>query len=352
MKTLKMRTCGGSTPILKGLPSALLATSLASLMTTPIAVSALVGPASSLYLPLRTLTCLQTRPSTSDYLSSIDTQNVASSPVATSTNATAVSTSQTRPKRMPAFPRSVYPLATDEERLEHNFISFIDNTVVSSYSQVTRLVEPRAYARADQFNNDMSDVPPTIDDIATPPSRYGHVATFLAWNRLPARIVVGAMAYLIFPYTIQFLEGITKDVTYDQLATLVNTFLPGVSIVLGTYFSLTLSILYDRFARIQQTVSLEAAFLALTCQNLLDLFFDDANSAVEGAQCVADQIRILVRESRGRETMGVIYSDPYARILKLVTEQDRESRRMRSLDSVSALVKSKDTLRFLRRQYL
>lgn len=248
---------------------------------------------------------------------------------------------------MPAFPRSVYPLATDEESIEHNFISFIDNSFVSPYSQVTRLVEPRAYARADQFNNDMSDVPPTIDDIAAPPSRYGSLATFLAWNRLPARFIVGAMSYLIFPYTIHFLEIITQDVTNDQLTTLVNTFLPGVSIVLGTYFSLTLSILYDRFARIQQTASLEAALLALTCQNLLDLFHDDAHAAVEGAQCVADQIRVLVRESRGRETMGIIYSDPYARILKLITKQDRESRRIPSLDSVSTVNKNRNMLYFL-----
>jgi len=245
-----------------------------------------------------------------------------------STNVT--SSTATNSKRKSAFPSSTYSLAVDEERLKYNFVSFIDYTL-EPYSQVTRLVEPRFYARSDQFDRNMMDVQPTIEDLAPPPSLYNSYGEFLAWNKLPARAVVGTMAYFIFPWIVQLLQAIiTDDESAEALLSMVNTSLPGVSIVLGTYFSLTLSILYDRFSRLQETVALEASLLALTFQNLLDLFAQDDEAAVEGAQCIADQIRTLVRESRGRELMSVIYSDPYSRILQLVQERNQSG----NLDSV------------------
>lgn len=239
----------------------------------------------------------------------------------------------TREAQKRSFPKSAYHLAKDEENLRYNFISFIDHTL-DPYSQIARLVEPRVYARPDQFERDNTDVPPTIDDVAPPPSLYGPVATFLAWNRIPARAVVGALSYLSFPLIISLLDDATQNVEGDTLTTLVNTFLPGVSIVLGTYFSLTLSILYDRLSRMQRTVSSEASLLAMAFLNLMDLFDDDPDAAVESAQCVADQIATLVRESRGREIMRVIYSDPYSRILRLVKDRDQAG----NLNSVRYLV--------------
>jgi len=239
----------------------------------------------------------------------------------------------TREAQKRSFPKSAYHLAKDEENLKYNFISFIDHTL-EKYTQIARLVEPRVYARPDQFERDNTDVPPTIDDVAPPPSLYGPVATFLAWNRIPARAVVGALSYLSFPLIISLLDDATQNVEGDTLTTLVNTFLPGVSIVLGTYFSLTLSILYDRLSRMQRTVSSEASLLAVAFLNLMDLFHDDPDAAVEGAQCVADQIATLVRDSRGREIMRVIYSDPYSRILRLVKDRDQAG----NLDSVRNLV--------------
>jgi len=49
---------------------------------------------------------------------------------------------------------------------------------------------------------------------------------------------------------------------------------------------------------------------------------------------VADQIRTLVRGSRGQELMGVMYSDPYARILELIEE--REYRLMQESNDLGA----------------
>eukprot|EP00562_Extubocellulus_spinifer_P034565 CAMPEP_0178698966 /NCGR_PEP_ID=MMETSP0699-20121125/10817_1 /TAXON_ID=265572 /ORGANISM="Extubocellulus spinifer, Strain CCMP396" /LENGTH=527 /DNA_ID=CAMNT_0020345059 /DNA_START=2279 /DNA_END=3859 /DNA_ORIENTATION=+ len=226
---------------------------------------------------------------------------------------------RTRRRRNAAYPESAYHLAKDEANLRHSFISFIDHSIGSRYTQVERMVEPRTYARPDQFTKEYRDVPPTIADVAPPPSLYGPTAKFLAWNDLPARLIVGGMSYFAFPYIVESVTTALGDsINHEALAELVGNFMPSVSIILGTYFSLTLGILYERKRRIQETVALEAAALSRTSLNLLDLFADDAEAAVQAAQCIVDQINILVRDSRGREVMGVIYSDPYARINHLL----------------------------------
>jgi len=73
-----------------------------------------------------------------------------------------------RKKREPAFPRRAYPLLKDEREIKHNFISFIDQSMFSEYSQTVRLVEPRLYARPDQFRKENLGRQPTIKDVAEP----------------------------------------------------------------------------------------------------------------------------------------------------------------------------------------
>lgn len=234
-------------------------------------------------------------------------------------------------ERLPPFPASAYSnLVQEEENLGHNYISFIDQSILKAYSQQTRLIEPRRYALPDQFSKKNANVPPTVDDVAMPQTEYGPIAIAFAWNGLPARAVVGSASYLAFPFLIELLDraingGVTggTDTAVDmlELSKLVDSFLPGVAIVLGTYFSLTISILYERLTKLTEAVNAESSQLALTLINLLHLFEDaDPEAAIEGAQCVADQVRVLVHDSRGRETVGLIYSDPYARILRLLKD--------------------------------
>ena len=228
------------------------------------------------------------------------------------------------PKRKPPFPAEAYSLAAEEEQFVHNYVSFIDQSILQSYSQQTRLIEPRRYALPDQFLKKNADKPPTIDDVAMPKTNYDSIAIFFAWSGLPARMVVGSASYLAFPYIISFLQEAITGVDHSELSKLIDSFLPGVAIVLGTYYSLTISILYDRFARLQEAVNTEAATLSLTLENLVHLLEDDEEAVVQGAQCIADQVRALVFDSRGRETMRVIYGDPYARILRLLKELDKD----------------------------
>lgn len=230
-------------------------------------------------------------------------------------------------KRPPYPPESYASLAAKEEGFSHSYISFIDKTLLQIYSQQTRLIEPRRYALKDQFLKKNAGKPPTIDDVAMPKTNYGPIASFFAWSGLPARLVVGSASYLAFPYVISFLQEAITGVDHTELSKLIDSFLPGVAIVLGTYFSLTISILYDRFARLQEAVNTEAAILSLTLENLVHLLEDDEEALVQAAQCIADQVQALVFDSRGRETMRVIYSDPYARILRVIKEKDKDERR-------------------------
>lgn len=86
----------------------------------------------------------------------------------------------------------------------------------------------------------------------------------------------------------------------------------------GTFISLTLSILYNRQRDIQDNVAIECALLTTITRSLLSLFRDYKDQAIEAGQCAADQVRTLVRSSRGAELMLLMYSDPYARMLELV----------------------------------
>lgn len=77
---------------------------------------------------------------------------------------------QFRQRRNPSFPRDAYSLEKDEQALKHNYISFIDQSIFSEYSQTVRLVEPRMYARPDQFRKENLARPPAVEDVAEPAS--------------------------------------------------------------------------------------------------------------------------------------------------------------------------------------
>jgi hypothetical protein len=109
----------------------------------------------------------------------------------------------------------------------------------------------------------------------------------------------------------------------DQLADITSKFGPGVSILYGTFISLTLSILYERQKDIQNDAAVEASLLALITRNLLNIFRCDRALSIEVGQSCADQIRLLAKGSRGSELLAIMYSDPYARMLEII--QDRES---------------------------
>jgi hypothetical protein len=183
----------------------------------------------------------------------------------------------------------------------------------------TRLLVERAYALPGPFAAENMTMPPSLEDLAIRPREPFEGF----WIGTPARLLSFGGAYLVFPLLTQFLDHFVT-MAPEQLDEITSKFAPGISILYGTFVSLTLSILYTRQRDIQGNVALECSFLVLMTRNLLSVFKYNKEKAIEAGQCAADQIRTLVRSSRGAELMLLMYSDPYARMLELIEIQEEE----------------------------
>jgi len=74
------------------------------------------------------------------------------------------------------------------------------------------------------------------------------------------------------------------------------------------YFSLTISILYERFAKLQETVAGEASLLTLTdvSKSTLSVCLEPKCGHFSSA---VDQFHILAVDNRSGKTMAVIYNE-------------------------------------------
>lgn len=188
---------------------------------------------------------------------------------------------------------------------------------VADSARRTRLLKSRCYATPSAFAAANITLPPSLKDLDRGPPTKSE--TF--WISTPARLLSLAASIGAFP---SIIEALDKFVTMppEQLNEIASTFGPGISIIYGTFVSLTLSVLYNRQQYIQDDVAQESALLTVICRNLLTVFTNDKELAVEAAQTVADQIRILVKGSRGAELTLLMYSCPYSRMLELIAVKE------------------------------
>ena len=108
----------------------------------------------------------------------------------------------------------------------------------------------------------------------------------------------------------------------NKLVTVTQQFLPGVTILYGTFVSLTLNVLYARIQKIQSNAAIETSLIAYLSRNILTLFADAQDQAIVACQCIADEIITLAKSTRGKELMNIMYSDPYARLLEILSDAD------------------------------
>lgn len=194
-----------------------------------------------------------------------------------------------------------------------------ETSSVQASAKRTRLLKYRSYARSEPFANANITLPPSLADLSSPvPKKLDRF-----WVSPTARVLSFGVAYLAFPYLTEFLDTFVT-MPPEQLDEATSKFGPGISILYGTFVSLTLSILYNRQQDIQEQVSIESSLITLITRNMLSLFRKDRDSAVEAGQCAADQIRTLVRGSRGSELLMIMYSDPYSRMLELIECKEYE----------------------------
>lgn len=188
---------------------------------------------------------------------------------------------------------------------------------VANSARRTRLLKARSYASATAFAAANITCPPSLSDLDRDPP----VKSETFWISTPARFLSLAGSIWAFPYIIQSLDTFVT-LPPEQLNEIASTFGPGISIIYGTFVSLTLSVLYNRQQYIQDDISQETSLLTVITRNLLTLFANDKDLAVKAAQTVADQIRTLVKGSRGSELTLLMYSDPYSRMLELIAVKE------------------------------
>ena len=182
-------------------------------------------------------------------------------------------------------------------------------------SQQSRTTKSRGYARSTPFEDEHLYSPATLKDLSPPPSALGD--TF--WMSMPSVLLSFAIPYISFPYLVQFLDHfVTIDAS--TLGSIASKFGPGVSILYGTFVSITLSLLYQRQEDIQDIAAKESSLLAMNARNLLTLFKKDHTLAVAAGQCVADQIRTMSSGSRCEELKTIMQNDPYGRMMDLVEQ--------------------------------
>ena len=183
-----------------------------------------------------------------------------------------------------------------------------------------KFLKNRSYSRTTPYENANLLKPPMLKDLSPPEAKLQE--TF--WASLPAASLSFAGPYLMFPHLVTFMQYfIGSDPTI--LENITDAFGPGVSILYGTFVSLTLSILYKRQHDIQNQAAKESSLLAMTTRNMLSLFKKDQVLAIEAGQSAADQIRNLANGSRGEELMMLMYNDPYARMLELLGRKEQET---------------------------
>ena len=197
--------------------------------------------------------------------------------------------------------------------------SFINYTFLKPDSLLwkKRILSYRSYAKEDAFRNPLKL--PVLEDlmmnIPTPDESF-----FLS---IPGTGIICVIAFIIFPLIAGNL-AVFVDMPPEQLDSITSKFVPGVAVLYGTFISTTLSILYRRQQVIQDSVAKETALLSLMLQNFLVLFNKTINRErlVESSQLIADQVQILLRESRGGEYLTMIYKDPYTKMLSMISDEE------------------------------
>lgn len=210
---------------------------------------------------------------------------------------------------------------------------------LNKYSASSRAVEERSYARKEPFmrKNLINNTKPNFEDLLPPPpspqsSQAQGISSllnnFFSSSARTFRVSVGIISFPILKYALEnflSLYSQTPASVYTlDLEGILSNFVPGVSIIYGTFISLTLSQLYDRIKCVTEEVTKETSLLSVVTRNLLKVFHHDEEKLVLVAEYIWDQVQILVSESRRVELMDMMEQDPYGGILDLITEAEED----------------------------
>jgi len=232
-------------------------------------------------------------------------------------NGNAIPAKKKRKQRSRGYPLSAYELDPLPQEKRSRLLFSEASIRFDDFQRSTRLLQGRSYAKATAFEKENLLASPSVQDLASP--RTSGDAIDKLWSSTSFRLGVFLISYNALPLLTKFLVSFETTPMLDgALSDKLGT---GITILYSTFISLTLSILYERQKNISAEIAKESSTLVLLTRNILEIFKEDEDRLLDASDCISNQVRIIVKESRGTELLTMMYSDPYIRILDLLTEE-------------------------------
>jgi hypothetical protein len=178
-------------------------------------------------------------------------------------------------------------------------------------------VQGRSYAKATAFEKENLVQNPNMQDLSSPITSGD--TSDRRWSTPGFRLGVFLSSFFSLPLITKFLTRFA--IPLSNYGSISDKFGTGITILYGTLISVTLSILYERQTRISSEVAKESSMLVLLTRNILEIFKEDEARLLAAGDCISNQVRILVKESRGAELLTMLYDDPYIGIVDLLYER-------------------------------
>lgn len=221
-----------------------------------------------------------------------------------------------RRQKSRGYPLSAYEFDTVPPKSRSRVFKFITSSVFD-YERTTRLVQGRSYAKATAFEKENLVQNPNMQDLSSPITSGD--TSDRRWSTPGFRLGVFLSSFFSLPLITKFLTRFA--IPLSNYGSISDKFGTGITILYGTLISVTLSILYERQTRISSEVAKESSMLVLLTRNILEIFKEDEARLLAAGDCISNQVRILVKESRGAELLTMLYDDPYIGIVDLLYER-------------------------------
>lgn len=131
-----------------------------------------------------------------------------------------------------------------------------------------------------------------------------------------------AAAYAFFPLLCHIISPVMNvsdvAVTDRVRAGLTGSFLPGISLLFGTLFSYTISLLVNRQTRIEELVNQELANLNMLLWHVIDFYQQDERKLTHALKEVWRHTDKLIYSSRYEEILSMVQEDPIENLIRYI----------------------------------
>ncbi|KAG5182549.1 hypothetical protein JKP88DRAFT_199228 [Tribonema minus] len=184
---------------------------------------------------------------------------------------------------------------------------------------------PRPRARHNAHNPLPPPLPLRSDKLDDRTGRPAHLLLECA-----TRGALLAAAYAAFPHVCAALapliygDGSAAALNERVRAGLTGSFLPGISLLFGTLFSYTISLLVNRQNRIEELVNQELAAMTTLLWHLIDFFDGDPEKREQALKAVWRHTDQLIFNSRYQEILALVQGDSIEELMRMIIRVDEK----------------------------